>query len=165
MTSAGWITGVLASSRCRHRPGRGLSRADHATSLIWGTRRFGTLVGRATGMRRRNASSAGDQLCATPVPRVPRVPLRRLVSRIGLPSRAASSQPATKSPQSSPPTTQMAMGILRAFARGRAEIPGDVSVVGFRRCSRGRVPDGAVDHGRHRRRRSGAAHPCRATRA
>ena len=50
----------------------------------------------------------------------------------------------------------MAMGVLRALGRGR---PGSRRRLGrrLRRRPRGRVPDGAADHGRDRRRRGGAS--------
>ena len=55
----------------------------------------------------------------------------------------------------------MAMGVLRAVRRGRAGDPGRRLDRGLRRRPRGRVPDGATDHGVGGGRSSGAAHPRR----
>ena len=81
-------------------------------------------------MRRRNASTVGDQLSAMPVVRVPRVLYgdwsaasgyeqgRKLAARDDVTAVFAAND-------------HMAMGILRAFHEAGREIPGDVSVVGF----------------------------------
>ena len=81
-------------------------------------------------MRPRNASSVGDQLCATLGARVPRVLYgdwsaasgyeqgRKLAARDDVTAIFAAND-------------QMAMGILRALHEAGREIPGDVSVVGF----------------------------------
>ena len=55
----------------------------------------------------------------------------------------------------------MAMGVLRALGETGRTDPGRCVRRGLRRCPRGRVPDGAADHGVGGGGRSGAPHPRR----
>ena len=89
---------------------------------------------------------AGGRRCASGPPRAAGS-LRRLVGRSGYQQgrKLAARDEVTAIFAAN---DHMAMGVLRALAEAGRRIPDDVSVVGFRRRSRGRVPDGAVDHGR-----------------
>ena len=148
-----------APSRRRHRPGRGLSRADRLPprvghSTVWhvaGPRDWDAAQKRLHGWRSA-LRDAGR--------RVPRVLYGDWSAASGT-NKVASWQPETMSPQSSPPTTRWQWGSFEPSTRRAGRSPATYRSSAST-MSRGRVPDGAVDHGWRRRGRGCPTHSGRA---